>query len=78
MNVQKNSYEQSPAQRQPTAAPKHQNIRKSHKEPKTTVNGEKLEQTLALVMVKPPPSTNTFPVEKTMNQKQVKIKPKDQ
>jgi hypothetical protein len=34
------------------------------KQSKTTVNGEKLGQTLAPVMVKPPPTTNTFPVEK--------------
>jgi hypothetical protein len=41
------------------------------KQSKTTVNGEKLGQTLAPVMVKPPPTTNTFPVEKTTNQSKI-------
>jgi hypothetical protein len=79
------TYEHPPAQHRPTAAPIHEYTHRIHKQyrkiihttnlrlkqSKTTVNGEKLGQTLAPVMVKPPPTTNTFPVEKTTNQSKI-------
>jgi hypothetical protein len=78
------TYEHSPAQHRPTAAPVREYTHRIHKQyqkiihitnlrlkqSKTTVNGEKLGQTLAPVMVKPPPTTNTFPVEKNYKSKQ--------
>jgi hypothetical protein len=70
------TYEHPPAQHRPTAAPIHKYTHRIHKQyrkiihitnlrlkqSKPTGDGEKLGQTLAPVMVKPPPNTNTFPV----------------
>jgi hypothetical protein len=69
------TYEHSPAQCQSTAAPIRLNVRNQgrklmqnnsikKKQPRTTANGGYRSKLLAPVMVKPPPTTNTFPVEK--------------